>query len=262
MYDTQVKTCTKCGKKKPLDEFRIRGDSSKRRTECKSCLSRYLKQYRSKNKQRISELNKRWRKEHKEELSEYQLNWQRNNREKCRAYNKKSSQNMTEEQKARRRELEKKYREIWNQDPDYIEKRRAWGRESTKRCRKKITAREEARKKVDPVFKLKKQIRNEIRMSFNRRGFRKSARTEEIVGCTLQELYEHLCKTYLIRYGEEYNGNTVVHIDHIIPLATAKTEQDVIELCHYTNLQLLKPEDNLEKHDSTEWKLPKGGDNE
>lgn len=29
---------------------------------------------------------------------------------------------MTEEQKARRKELEKKYREIWSQDPDYIEK--------------------------------------------------------------------------------------------------------------------------------------------
>lgn len=85
-------------------------------------------------------------------------------------------------------------------------------------------------------------------MSFNRRGFRKSARTEEIVGCTLQELYEHLCKTYQVRYGEEYNGNMGVHIDHIIPLANAHTEEEVIKLCRWDNLQLLTTEDNLAKN--------------
>ncbi len=85
-------------------------------------------------------------------------------------------------------------------------------------------------------------------MSFNRRGFRKSARTEEIVGCTLQELYEHLCKTYQVRYGEEYNGNRVVHIDHIVPLANAHTEEEVKMLCRCDNLQLLTAEDNLIKN--------------
>ena len=44
-------------------------------------------------------------------------------------------------------------------------------------------------------------------------------------------------------------------IEDIIPLATAKTEEDVIKLCHYTNLQLLKGEDNLSKGDKLDWKL-------
>ena len=44
-----------------------------------------------------------------------------------------------------------------------------------------------------------------------------------------------------------YDNKEKVHIDHIIPLATAKTEEDVIKLCHYTNLQLLKAKDNLKK---------------
>ena len=64
-------------------------------------------------------------------------------------------------------------------------------------------------------------------MSFNSRGFRKTARTEEIVGCTLQELYDYLYKTYLTRYGEEYNGNRVVHINHIVPLANTNIEDGV-----------------------------------
>ena len=248
MKEENTRICRICCEVKPLDEFRIRGDSGKRRTECKSCLSKYLKQYRSENKQRISEFNKRWAGAHKEELSNYRLNWQRNNREKCRAYNKKFSQNMTEEQKEKARARFKRFLDAKADDPNYREQRRAWNRESTKRRRKKITAYEENRKKIDPVFKLKKQIRNEIRMSFNRRGFRKSERTEEIVGCTLQELYDHLCKTYLIRYGEEYNGNRVVHIDHIIPLANAHTEDEVRKLCRWDNLQLLTAEDNLIKN--------------
>ena len=34
------------------------------------------------------------------------------------------------------------------------------------------------------------------------------------------------------------------HIDHIIPLSSAKTEEDVIRLNHYTNFRPLWKEDN------------------
>ena len=38
-----------------------------------------------------------------------------------------------------------------------------------------------------------------------------------------------------------------IHLDHIKPLATAKTEEDVILLNHYTNFQPLLAKDNLNK---------------
>lgn len=65
----------------------------------------------------------------------------------------------------------------------------------------------------------------------------------------MDKFNEHLLKTYKNNYGEEWDGVEKVHIDHIVPLATANTEEEVIKLCHWTNLQLLKEKDNLYKRD-------------
>ena len=250
MEENTTKICRVCGEEKLLDEFPIRSDTGKRRNECKQCKKDYLKKYRQipEKKKRIAQQNKNWYEKHKEEQAEYHKKYEKDHLAEYRKYNKKCRDNMTPEQKERVRVRDRRYHNAKKNDLEYIERRRVWSRESAKRRRKKITAHEENRKKIDPVFKLKKQIRNEIRMSFNRRGFRKSERTEEIVGCSSQELYDHLCKTYLIRYGEEYNGNRVVHIDHIVPLANAHTEEEVKELCRWENLQLLTAEDNLIKN--------------
>lgn len=243
------KTCRLCGIAKPISEYRFRKDSGKYRNECKECCNKRSAEYRRTHKERVAELNRKYRELHKEELAEYSKEYQKNHLAQFREYNKKYRGNLTDEQKDLQREREKRYREKWKENPEYVERRRAWNRESTKRRRKKITAYEEERKKNDPVFKLKKQIRSEIRASFNRRGFKKSDHTEEIVGCSLDYLYRYLCMTYLIRYGDEYDGTTEVHIDHIKPLSNARTEDEVIRLCRYDNLQLLKAEDNLRKND-------------
>ena len=42
------------------------------------------------------------------------------------------------------------------------------------------------------------------------------------------------------------------HIDHIKPLSLATTEQEVVELNHYTNLQPLWAIDNLKKSNKYE----------
>lgn len=70
-------------------------------------------------------------------------------------------------------------------------------------------------------------------------------------------LYEYLLKTFKNNYGYDYDKKEKVHIDHIVPLVNAKTEQQIIELCHYTNLQLLKEKDNLEKNAKLDWELLK-----
>jgi hypothetical protein len=47
--------------------------------------------------------------------------------------------------------------------------------------------------------------------------------------------------------GMSWSNIGTWHIDHIIPLSSAKTEDEVYILCHHTNLQPLWAEDNLKK---------------
>lgn len=103
------------------------------------------------------------------------------------------------------------------------------------------------RRKEDDLFKFKQNVRILINQSFKRGNFKKKNHTMDILGCNFEELNSHLYKTFFVNYGYEYDGKEDVHIDHIVPLATAKTEEDVKRLCHYTNLQLLKASDNLKK---------------
>jgi len=248
-----TKICRICGVEKPLNEYQFRNDSNKYRNECKECCNKRSREYRLTHKERCKELNKAYRESHKKELLEYSRIYQKEHLHKFREYNKKARENWTDGQKARANERSRLSRERRKNDPKFREKLKVWNRESALRRRKKITAYEAARKRTDPVFKLKKQIRSEIRMSFNRRGLRKSRHTEDIVGCILGELYWHLLETYALRYGEEYDGEAEVHIDHIGPLSNAHTEDEVARLYRWQNLQLLKAKDNLYKNNKEDY---------
>ena len=70
-------------------------------------------------------------------------------------------------------------------------------------------------------------------------------KAEEVIDYAGRRMLKAAC-------GDPYSSYQPT-IDHIKPIATAKTEQDVIDLCHYTNLQMLKPEDNLAKSDKEGW---------
>lgn len=108
-------------------------------------------------------------------------------------------------------------------------------------------------KQEDYMYKLKSQIRKMINNSFRRNGHTKNEKTEKIIGCTIDYFIEYLLQTYRVNYGYEWDNKEKIDIDHIIPLATANTPEDVTKLCHYTNLQLLKHSDNLRKGSKLKW---------
>ena len=78
-----------------------------------------------------------------------------------------------------------------------------------------------------------------ISICIRRRGFTKSSKTCEILGCDWDTLKEHFEKQFDDKMSWENHG-TYWDIDHIIPVSSAKTEEDIIRLNHYTNLQPLE----------------------
>ncbi len=99
----------------------------------------------------------------------------------------------------------------------------------------------------DSIYKLKEIVRARLRVYFNCKNIRKKSKSFDIVGCTPEFLKEYLEKQFTDGMTWENHSLNGWHIDHIIPLSSAKTEEEIYKLCHYTNLQPLWAEDNLRK---------------
>ena len=102
------------------------------------------------------------------------------------------------------------------------------------------------RKEVDPLYKLASSIRVRICHTFTNNGYTKKSSTFEILGCTFEELKKHLESQFEDWMNWNNKGlykkgmyNYGWDIDHIIPLNTAITVEDIVRLNHYTNLQPL-----------------------
>lgn len=130
-------------------------------------------------------------------------------------------------------------------------------KENKKEINNKAWKYQKERKKTDKCYKMKVKVRKMINLSFKRKNYIKELHTEKILGCSFKYFINYLIKTYENNYNEKWDWKYLknVQVDHIIPLAVANTEDEVIKLCHYTNLQLLKAKDNLDKKDSLEWEL-------
>lgn len=102
------------------------------------------------------------------------------------------------------------------------------------------------RLKSNKLLRLRTNISNLIRISIKNSGYRKSNKSEEILGCSFIEFKLHLESKFepwmnWSNYGKCKNGelNYGWDIDHIIPVCSAKNEEEIIKLNHYTNLQPL-----------------------
>ena len=118
-------------------------------------------------------------------------------------------------------------------------------KEYYKKNKNRISERNKKKRQTDPLYKLKHNSRAMIRDSFRYKGYKKNSKTATILGCTFEQLKTHLEGEFKDWMNWDnhglYNGelNYGWDIDHIIPLATAKNEGELIKLNHYTNLQPL-----------------------
>ena len=101
------------------------------------------------------------------------------------------------------------------------------------------------RRNSDPLYNLTHGIRSLITISLKEKGVKKNSKTSEILGCSFDEFKQHLESKFESWMNWEnkalYNGtlNYGWDIDHIIPISSAKTEEELLNLNHYSNLQPL-----------------------
>jgi hypothetical protein len=99
----------------------------------------------------------------------------------------------------------------------------------------------------DSLFKIRHILSCRIRYLLKLKSLDKKESFNNILGCSTTYLKEHLEKQFIEGMSWENHGLYGWHIDHIIPLSSAKTEEEIYKLCHYTNLQPLWAKDNLQK---------------
>jgi len=223
-----MKLCKYCNVEKKLDFFPLRKSSKDgRRNKCKQCasLDRKNKGYRYKTsltKDQIKAYNKEYNEKNKERILENKKKYYQENKEEI-LNDRKINRNVEYQ-----RNYSKSYRE---ENIEYF-----------KLYRKEY---EVYKKQTDPLYKLVSHIRASIKIILKKRKFTKKCKTQDILGCSFEEF-----KIYLESKFEDwmtwenrglYNGefNYGWDIDHIMPLSSAQTEEDVIKLNHYTNLQPL-----------------------
>ena len=95
------------------------------------------------------------------------------------------------------------------------------------------------------IFKLKESIRSSIRSSFINKGYKKGSFSFDILGCSYEEFSKYLESKFepwmTWENKGKYNGelNYGWDMDHIIPISSANSYDDVIKLNHWTNFQPL-----------------------
>ena len=103
------------------------------------------------------------------------------------------------------------------------------------------------RRKVDPAFKLERNMRCRLYHALKKDNSYKADKTMKLVGCTPTFLKEYLEAKF--KDGITWDNYGEWHVDHIIPCASFDlTKEEEQKKCfHYTNLQPLWAEENLSK---------------
>ena len=235
-----MKKCTTCEVEKEFIEFQK--DKQKKdglSSSCSVCRRRIGKIYydnnreKEKKRKKIYHQNnkekeklrvKKWYENNKQEYISKQKIYYLNNKEKIALKGKIYYQNNKAEIALKSKIYQKNNREIIN---------------------KNARRYEAMRYRTDPMYKLKKLLRDRSKKSFKAKGYKKNSKTQEMLGVDWEVCKAHIERQFTKGMSWENQGDW--HIDHVIPLSSANTEKELIKLCHYSNLQPLWAVDNIIK---------------
>lgn len=220
-----IKKCSKCKIEKCSEEFsKNRDKKDGLQTTCKLCeAKRYIK-----NKEQQKEKATKWYIENKERAKETRAKRYIKNKEQ----EKERAIKWYTENKERKKELSRK-----------------WSAENREKIKKQVMQRYHN----DLNFKLLNNLRNRVRIAI--KNGHKSAKTMELLGCSIEEVKSHLESQF--KEGMTWDNHGEWHIDHIIPCASFDlTDPEQQKKCfHYTNLQPLWATENMSKGAKLEYQI-------
>jgi len=164
--------------------------------------------------------SKNWISENKERFKETQKNWQKNNPDKIKI-------------------IQEKY----NKSEKTRERKNLWARNNRKNGYEWFNNKYH----TDVLFNLKIKFRRRIYMSLRTNNLKKTDKMINLLGCTFLEFKKYIENQFTENMTWDLVMSGKIHLDHIIPLSIAQSEEELYKLCHYTNLQPLWAEENLKK---------------
>ena len=192
----------------------------------------YQKEWYHKNRKNNPAYTKKRKKYNKEWRKRFGGDYRKKNLDKIRSYDRewKQQYKIKNPELVRVKRIERYYRE--RQNPEHIEKRRAYMRVYLKKWRQGNN-------------KLAACMRTRMNMAI-RQG-KKSTGTSELIGISISGLKKYLEKQF--QGGMDWDNYGKWHIDHIKPLSSfdlTKPEEQK-KAFHYTNLQPLWAKENVSK---------------
>jgi len=225
------------------------------RLYCRECRNKKNRKHYWGNKDEISEKAKEYYKNNREKKLAKGREWYEKNKDarkaSLKAYYEKVKD--TDSFKKTQQEDNKRYRE---KNPDYGKK---WYEENKGRHKASMkefyknnpgyNARvERERRKADPFYALKRKLRTRTSMAFEYRGWKKTSKTQKMLGCSWDTLKAHIEEQFID--GMSWENEGVWQVDHIIPLNASNNEEELNALLYYKNLQPLWSSDNIAKSDN------------
>ena len=215
-FSIMTKTCSKCGEDKPLDQFhKLQTGKHGVRGACKTCCKKARKAYYAANRKKALADAKKHHENNKEKKAEYDKAYREANKKKIAA----------------------RFKVYYKANKE-----------------KRLAYNEAYRKKrllKDAEFRMIHNLRGRLNKAINRGD--KSDITMALIGCTSEQLRQHIESQFTTGMSWDNYGFYGWHIDHIKPCASfdMSDPEQQRECFHYTNLQPLWAEDNLAKSDKT-----------
>jgi Skp family chaperone for outer membrane proteins len=128
---------------------------------------------------------------------------------------------------------------------EYNEKNKTLRKKYAEANREEINRKRRERLANDPLFNLQDRLRRRTNYAFQIMGYTKTGKTEVLLGAPWDVVKTHIERQF--KKGMSWENRGEWEIDHITPLCSAKTKEDVITLSNYINLQPLWKSENRSK---------------